>query len=531
MSLGPTAATADCRNLKQGTQPRKANRNCTRRYCKQCCEVAGGCRVHRVASVSSPVAAQQHIIPPLSTIDPTSTQLDHPPVTTTQSLPAASRVYARPLDANYARNYVLSHQRTLVAEQRFQADQSLSIMIRNMIDVVLWLKNNDPPHLVRLTCTTPGKFVPGDHPLLMRFDLGDYIAVYCSDQHAWIEQDIKTPLLSPPNSTILLRSINLTDNNMLLGFAERVLSLSHTAAAVQSPSKRSFSATGMHLSRLDGITSPLKRQRNASTNNPASPVLVSLQSPTPLPLTKSPSPTMMSPLSLTAGDSDMSPVLVPAPAIIQPNVFATVPPGAQARFPWKYACDMVPRIQLFVDLSDDQMIQTLFATTFPNCTYTKATFYKHRATYRAAIKNSGDKVECAVNAGYSPAGQWNTLLAEIKANAASLTGSNGLGSVSNSDVKCHTLPPSSLPVDPSVTDTGFQLPTDSTGEMSDALASLFQNIDDMHHDTAATTNSDLPDLTSYPQIDPFSAWLNDTSHVDYSFIGPDDQTLPSLPPF
>ncbi|KAG1888638.1 hypothetical protein F4604DRAFT_1915660 [Suillus subluteus] len=288
---------ADCRNLKQGTQPRKANRNCTRRYCKQCCEVAGGCRVHRVASVSSPVAAQQHIIPPLSTIDPTSTQLDHPPVTTTQSLPAASRVYARPLDANYARNYVLSHQRTLVAEQRFQADQSLSIMIRNMIDVVLWLKNNDPPHLVRLTCTTPGKFVPGDHPLLMRFDLGDYIAVYCSDQHAWIEQDIKTPLLSPPNSTILLRSINLTDNNMLLGFAERVLSLSRTAAAVQSPSKRSFSATGMHLSRLDGITSPLKRQRNASTNNPASPVLVSLQSPTPLPLTKSPSPTMMSPLS------------------------------------------------------------------------------------------------------------------------------------------------------------------------------------------------------------------------------------------
>ncbi|KAG1862699.1 hypothetical protein F4604DRAFT_1683838 [Suillus subluteus] len=426
MSLGPTAATADCRNLKQGTQPRKANRNCTRRYCKQCCEVAGGCRVHRVASVSSPVAAQQHIIPPLSTIDPTSTQLDHPPVTTTQSLPAASRT------ANYAQNYVLSHQRTLVAEQRFQADQSLSIMIHNMIDVVLWLK--------------------------------------------------------------------------------RVLSLSRTTAAVQSPSKRSFSAMGMHLSRLDGITSPLKRQRNTSTNNPASPVLVSLQSPTPLPLTKSPSPTMMSPLSLTTGDSG--------------HVTC-----AQARFPWKYACDMVPRIQLFVDLSDDQMIQTLFATTFPNCTYTKATFYKHRAAYRAAIKNSGNKVECAVNAGYSPAGQWNTLLAEIKANTASLTGSNGLGSVSNSDVKCHTLPPSSLPVDPSVTDTGFQLPTDLTGEMSDALASLFQNIDDMHHDTAATTNSDLPDLTSYPQIDPFSAWLNDTSHVDYSFIRPDDQTLPSLPPF
>ncbi|KAG1887875.1 hypothetical protein F4604DRAFT_1675020 [Suillus subluteus] len=410
---------ADCCNLKQGTQPRKANRNCTRRYCKQC------------------FAAQQHIIPLLSTIDPTSTQLDHPPVTTTQSLPAASQVYAWPLDANYAWNYVLSHQQTLVAEQRFQANQNLSIMIRNMIDVVLWLKNNDPPHLVRLTCTTPGKFVPGDHPLLMRFDLRDYIAVYCSDQHAWIEQDIKTPLLSPPNSTILLCSINLTDNNMLLGFPERVLSLSRTAAAVQSPSKRSFSATGMHLSRLDGITSPLKRQRNTSTNNPTSPVLVSLQSPTPLPLTKSPSPTVMSPLSLTAGDSDTSPVLVPAPAIIQPNVFATVPPG------------------------------------------------------------------------YSPAGQWNTLLAEIKANAASLTGSNGLGSISNSDVKCHMLPPSSLPVDPSVTDTGFQLPTDLT----------------------ATTNSDLPDLTSYPQIDPFSAWLNDTSHVDYSFIEPDDQTLPSLPPF
>jgi hypothetical protein len=98
---------------------------------------------------------------------------------------------------------------------------------------------------------------------------------------------------------------------------------------------------------------------------------------------------------------------------------------------------MVPRIQLFVNVSDDQMIQALFATTFPNCTYTKATFYKHRAAYRAAIENSSDRVERAVNAGYSPAGQWNTLLAEIKANAASsLTGSNSPGSVSNSDTKC-----------------------------------------------------------------------------------------------
>ncbi|OJA09839.1 hypothetical protein AZE42_12082 [Rhizopogon vesiculosus] len=160
-----------------------------------------------------------------------------------------------------------------------------------------------------------------------------------------------------------MRSIDLTDNHMLLRFAERVLSLSCTPAAVQSPSKRSFSATDMHLSRLDGITSPLKRQRNISSNNPASPVLVSLQStiiPIPLPLT-----TATSPLSLTAGDSDTSPVLVPVPVTVQPNTSATVPAGAQAQFPWKYACDMVPQLQLFVNLSDDQMIQALFATTCP----------------------------------------------------------------------------------------------------------------------------------------------------------------------
>ncbi|KAG2062216.1 hypothetical protein BDR06DRAFT_966043 [Suillus hirtellus] len=351
---------ADCHNLKQGTQPWKANKNCIQRNCKQCCEVAGGCRVHQVAAASSLVAAQQHensIIPLLATINPTSTQLDHPLVTTSNSsssLPATSRNYARPLDPNYAQNYVLGHQRTLVAEQCFQADQSLSIMICNMIDVVLWLKNNEPPHLVKLTCTTPGKFVPGDHPLLMRFELRDYIAVYCSNQHAWIEQDIKTPLLSPPNSTILLCSIDLADNHMLLGFAERVLSLSCTPATVQSPSKQSFSAM------------------------------------------------------------------------------------------------------------DDQMIQALFTTTFPNCTYTKATFYKHRAAYRAAIENSSDRVEHAINAGYSPASQWNTLLAEIKANAApSLTGSNGLGSVSNSDTKCPT-PPPSLPMNSSTTDTGLPLPPDLT---------------------------------------------------------------------
>ena len=175
----------------------------------------------------------------------------------------------------------------------------------------------------------------------------------------------------------------------------------------------------MHLSQLDGITLPLKRQRKTSSNIPLSPVLVSPQSTITLPLTKSPSPTVTSPLSLTSGDSDTSPVLAPA--------------GAQARFPWKYACDMVLRLQLFVNLSDNQMIQTLFATTFPNCTYTKATFYKHCAAYWAAIENSSDRVECAVNAGYSRAGQWNTLLAEIKANALSLTGSNG---ASDSDVTC-----------------------------------------------------------------------------------------------
>ncbi|KAG2366161.1 hypothetical protein BDR07DRAFT_1480406 [Suillus spraguei] len=242
-----------------------------------------------------------------------STELDHSPVTTTQSLPAASRVYAQLLDPNYAWNYVLSHQRTLVAEQRFQADQSLSIMIRNMIDIVLWLKNNDPPCLVRLTCAMPGKFVPGNHPLLMRFDLVDYIAVYCSDQHAWIEQDIKTPLLSPPiQPSFCVLLISLTIIHYLDSLRGSYLLVA--------------------LLRLSSLhqNNPLVPQRNASSNNPASPVLISLQLPTPLPLTKSPSPTMMSPLLLTAGDSDTSPVLVPAPAIIQPNAFATVPPGAQA---------------------------------------------------------------------------------------------------------------------------------------------------------------------------------------------------------
>ncbi|KAG2034217.1 hypothetical protein BDR03DRAFT_1013556 [Suillus americanus] len=255
---------------------------------------------------------------------------------------------------------------------------------------------------------------------------------------------------------------------------------------------------GIHLLQLDGITSPLKRQRNTSSNNPASLVLVSLQSSTPLPLTKSPSPTVTSPLSLTTGDLDTSPVLVPK----------------------------------HDSLGNNQMIQTLFATTFPNCTYTKVTFYKHHTAYQVAIKDSGNKVKCAINAGYSPAGQWNTLLAEIKANTLSLTGSNGLGSISDSDVKCHTPPLSLPPVDLSATDTGFQLPTDLTSEMSDALVSLFWNIDEINHDTTATTNSELPlGLTNYPQIDPFSAWLNDTSHIDYSFMGPDDQALPFLPPF
>ncbi|KAG2156705.1 uncharacterized protein EDB93DRAFT_1247406 [Suillus bovinus] len=184
---------------------------------------------------------------------------------------------------------------------------------------------------------------------------------------------------------------------------------------------------GMHLSQLDGITSPLKQQRNTSSNNPVSPALISLQLPIPLPVI---------PLSLTAGDSNMLPILVPPPAMVQPNTSATVP--------------------LFVNLSDDQTIQTLFATTFPNCVYTKATFYKHHTAYRAAIEHLSDRVEFAVDAGYSPAGQWNTLLAEIKANALSLT---------------PTLPPS-LPMDPSTADTGLLLPTDLTSEIFNPIYSF-----------------------------------------------------------
>jgi hypothetical protein len=57
--------------------------------------------------------------------------------------------------------------------------------------------------------------------------------------------------------------------------------------------------------------------------------------------------------------------------------------------------------------------------------------------------------------------------------------------------------------------------------MSDAIiASLLRDIDEMHCDTAATTNPEFPlDLTSYPPLDPFSIWLNDPSPADYYFMG------------
>lgn len=79
------------------------------------------------------------------------------------------------------------------------------------------------------------------------------------------------------------------------------------------------------------------------------------------------------------------------------------------------------------------------------------------------------------------------------------------------------------------TDTGLPLPTDLTSEMNDALALLFQNIDKMDNNTAATTDPEFPldfplDFTSYPQFDLFSTWLNDPSSVD-------NQALPPLPPF
>ena len=78
-----------------------------------------------------------------------------------------------------------------------------------------------------------------------------------------------------------------------------------------------------------------------------------------------------------------------------------------------------------------------------------------------------------------------------------------------------------MPPNPSTTDTGLPLPTDLTGEMSDAvIASLLRSIDEMCRDTAATTDSEFPlDLMNYPQLDPFNIWLNDPSPADYYFTG------------
>ncbi|KAJ8584992.1 hypothetical protein M405DRAFT_430100 [Rhizopogon salebrosus TDB-379] len=154
---------ANCR--KHDNQAWKANKNCIRQYCKRCCEVAGGCKVHRVALVlvlrppgGSLIAIQQcenSTVPPLTTVNSASTS--EIPLLMSQPLPAAPQTYARPFDTNYARNYIPAHQRTLEAEQRFQADQNLSMTIRNTIDVVLWLKTDDPPHQMRLARTMLGK--------------------------------------------------------------------------------------------------------------------------------------------------------------------------------------------------------------------------------------------------------------------------------------------------------------------------------------------------------------------------------------
>jgi len=78
-----------------------------------------------------------------------------------------------------------------------------------------------------------------------------------------------------------------------------------------------------------------------------------------------------------------------------------------------------------------------------------------------------------------------------------------------------------MPLNPSTTDTRSPLPTDLTGEMSDAvIASLLRSIDEMCRDTAATTDSEFPlDLMNYPQLDPFNIWLNDPSPADYYFTG------------
>ncbi|KAF9238620.1 hypothetical protein BU15DRAFT_62360 [Melanogaster broomeanus] len=369
---------------KSDGKARVANVQCEKvpPQCAQCCKLAGGCHVHRVAGSALPPPAE----PPLAPITPLGPVLSVPltdgngssgvsataapfvpapaisaptvsapavsapvvpapvvpaPVVPAPTVPAMvpiAKTYARPLDSTYGRGWA-THPRMLAVTQHVDANDAMAESLRSTFCVVLWTKAGLTPEVLRLKTTLIGRFTPVDHPVLMS-SLSDttIISVYCTTPiPTWVKQDLSTPV-EFEGSRVLIRAGAL-DCKSAFGLEDEL-------RASASHGKRKPDDV-----EVQGVSS-LKRRR----------VTTALDHTT---TSLSTSSTLLAPLHALPSTSS----LVPSRGRSEETVF-----------PRTYVSDMLCMVH-FIGISGPRDLAGQFSKYFPGTKFVLKTLYKHRSYY------------------------------------------------------------------------------------------------------------------------------------------------------
>ncbi|KAK7026327.1 hypothetical protein R3P38DRAFT_2529558 [Favolaschia claudopus] len=287
--------------LTANNQPRRANRECSRvpPRCANCCKAVGGCRAqsHRIATSGG------------------STQLE------------PSRIYARPLDENYARAYLTNHTARLEVATRIEAEVRSKNLSARTTYVIVFENSFMPPSQYHLVNTIPGKFIAADHAVLAPVIVDSLI--YFLDSPAsetWCLRDARISIDTSPGVRLILRSCKITSNDDCLTLddeIERVL-VEMSNLPQKSKTRSLLALSGALVATLTSFSSSSIEERTI----------------------------------------------------------------APLKFPLTWVDEMVPRLIKLISLVDvgKLSLDDAFKQVFSDCVFKRQTVYKHRKVFEDALE-------------------------------------------------------------------------------------------------------------------------------------------------
>ncbi|KAK6972263.1 hypothetical protein R3P38DRAFT_3485553 [Favolaschia claudopus] len=320
--VGASLSCPEPNCLTANNQPRRANRECSRvpPRCANCCKAAGGCRAqsHRITTGGG---STQLVPQPGSSSG--SAIVGAVATSTASDSQEPTRVYARPLDENYARAYLTNHTARLEVATRIEAEERSKNLSARTTYVIVFENSVMPPSQYHLVNTIPGKFIAADHAVLAPVIVDSLI--YFLDSPAsktWCLRDARISIDTSPGIRLILRSCKITSNDCLTLDDEIERIFVEMSNLPQKSKTRSLLA----LSGSPQIPSSSGRQTGSSSS--------SIEERTIAPL----------------------------------------------KFPLTWVDEMVPRLIEMISLVDVKKLSLddAFQQTFSECVFKRQTVYKHR---------------------------------------------------------------------------------------------------------------------------------------------------------